>query len=149
MYWGLSRTKEFAKVYNLCLSSPVSCGGGFSHPFFRSEYFIEEIILRAVGDVAAIAAAWTPDIARHRYQNEESSPPTMIHKHHNLFHICLESGGGASCKSLIKWCRPSSTDLTRIPIPSRVYLIDTGNEGRARDSRHPPPPPSTRRSISH
>ncbi len=27
--------------------------------------------------------------------------------------------------------------LTRIPIPSRVYLIDTGNEGRARDSRTP------------
>jgi hypothetical protein len=38
--------------------------------------------------------------------------------------------------------------LTRIPIPSCVYLIDTGYEGRARDSRHPPPP-STRRSISH
>jgi hypothetical protein len=29
--------------------------------------------------------------------------------------------------------------LTRIPIPSRVHLIDTGNEGRARDSRRPPP----------
>jgi hypothetical protein len=27
--------------------------------------------------------------------------------------------------------------LTRIPIPSRVYLIDAGNEGRARDSRTP------------
>ncbi len=27
--------------------------------------------------------------------------------------------------------------LTRIPIPSRVYLIDTGNEGHARDSRTP------------
>jgi hypothetical protein len=31
--------------------------------------------------------------------------------------------------------------LTRIATPSRVYLIDTGNEGRARDSRHPPPHP--------
>ncbi len=31
--------------------------------------------------------------------------------------------------------------LTRIPIPSRVYLIDTGNEGRARNSRRPPPHP--------
>jgi hypothetical protein len=31
--------------------------------------------------------------------------------------------------------------LTRIPIPSRVDLIDTGNEGRARDSRLPPPHP--------
>ncbi len=38
--------------------------------------------------------------------------------------------------------------LTRIPIPSRVYLIDTGNEGRAQDSRRPPPP-ATRGSISH
>jgi hypothetical protein len=27
--------------------------------------------------------------------------------------------------------------LTRIPIQSRVYLIDMGNEGRARDSRTP------------
>jgi hypothetical protein len=27
--------------------------------------------------------------------------------------------------------------LTRIPITSRVCLIDTGNEGRARDSRTP------------
>ncbi len=27
--------------------------------------------------------------------------------------------------------------LTRIPIPSRLYLIDMGNEGRARDSRTP------------
>jgi transposase InsO family protein len=31
--------------------------------------------------------------------------------------------------------------LSRIPIPSRVYLIDTGNKGRARDSRRPPPHP--------
>ncbi len=31
--------------------------------------------------------------------------------------------------------------LTQIATPSRVYLIDTGNEGRARDSRHPPPQP--------
>ena len=31
--------------------------------------------------------------------------------------------------------------LTRILTPSRVYLIDTGNEGRARDSRPPPPHP--------
>ncbi len=31
--------------------------------------------------------------------------------------------------------------LTWIPIPSRVYLIDTGNEGRARDSRRPPSHP--------
>ncbi len=31
--------------------------------------------------------------------------------------------------------------LTRIATPSRVYLNDTGNEGRARDSRHPPPHP--------
>ncbi len=31
--------------------------------------------------------------------------------------------------------------LTRIATPSRVYLIDTGNEGRARESRHPPPHP--------
>jgi hypothetical protein len=31
--------------------------------------------------------------------------------------------------------------LTRIATPSRVYLIDTGNEGRARDSHHPPPHP--------
>ncbi len=37
--------------------------------------------------------------------------------------------------------------LTRIATLSRVYLIDTGNEGRARDSRHPPR--STRLSISH
>jgi hypothetical protein len=33
-----------------------------------------------------------------------------------------------------------SHHLTRIPIPSRVYLIDTGNKERARDSRRPPPP---------
>ncbi len=31
--------------------------------------------------------------------------------------------------------------LARIATPSRVYLIATGNEGRARDSRHPPPHP--------
>ncbi len=31
--------------------------------------------------------------------------------------------------------------LTRIATPSRLYLIDTGNEGRARDSRPPPPRP--------
>ncbi len=31
--------------------------------------------------------------------------------------------------------------LTWIATPSRVYLIDTGNEGRAQDSRHPPPHP--------
>jgi hypothetical protein len=30
--------------------------------------------------------------------------------------------------------------LTQILIPSRVYLIDTGNKGRARDSRNSPPP---------
>jgi len=40
---------------------------------------------------------------------------------------------------------PSSNEckayLTRIATPSRVYLIDTGNEGRAQDSRHPPPHP--------
>ncbi len=30
--------------------------------------------------------------------------------------------------------------LTRILTPSCVYLIDTGNEGRARDSSPPPPP---------
>ncbi len=33
------------------------------------------------------------------------------------------------------------TALTRIPIPSRMYLIDTGNEGRARDSFRPLPHP--------
>ncbi len=31
--------------------------------------------------------------------------------------------------------------LNRIPIPSHVYLIDTGNEGHAGDSRPPPPHP--------
>ncbi len=31
--------------------------------------------------------------------------------------------------------------LTRIPTPYRVYLIDTGKEGRARDSRPPQPHP--------
>jgi hypothetical protein len=31
--------------------------------------------------------------------------------------------------------------LTRIATPSRVYLIDTGNEGRARDARTPEPHP--------
>jgi hypothetical protein len=31
--------------------------------------------------------------------------------------------------------------LTRIPTPYRVYLIDTGYEGRARDSRPPQPHP--------
>jgi hypothetical protein len=33
------------------------------------------------------------------------------------------------------------TGLTRIPTPYRVYLIDTGKEGRARDSRPPQPHP--------
>ena len=31
--------------------------------------------------------------------------------------------------------------LTQIPTPYRVYLIDTGKEGRARDSRPPQPHP--------
>ncbi len=31
--------------------------------------------------------------------------------------------------------------LARIPTPYRVYLIDTGKEGRARDSRPPQPHP--------
>jgi hypothetical protein len=32
-----------------------------------------------------------------------------------------------------------NTGLTRIPTPYRVYLVDTGKEGRARDSRPPQP----------
>jgi hypothetical protein len=43
---------------------------------------------------------------------------------------------GSTILSLARFC---TVVLTRIPIPSRVHLIDTGNEGRARDSRHPPP----------
>ncbi len=35
----------------------------------------------------------------------------------------------------------SYSNLTRILTPSRLYLIDMGNEGRARDSRPPPPHP--------
>jgi hypothetical protein len=35
--------------------------------------------------------------------------------------------------------------LTRIPTPYRVYLIDTGKEGRARDSRPPQPQPRVAR----
>ena len=31
----------------------------------------------------------------------------------------------------------AASSLTGIATPSRVYLIDTGNEGRARDSRTP------------
>ncbi len=34
-----------------------------------------------------------------------------------------------------------NSSLTRIPTPYRVYLIDTGYEGRACDSRPPQPHP--------
>jgi hypothetical protein len=40
----------------------------------------------------------------------------------------------AQKKIIYRLIRPK---LTRIPITSRVCLIDTGNEGRARDSRTP------------
>ncbi len=38
--------------------------------------------------------------------------------------------------------------LTRILTPSSLYLIDMGNEGRGRDSRHPPPHPPSNLSLT-
>ncbi len=52
-----------------------------------------------------------------------------------------EAGQNSFEKALLMYEIINVSILARIATPSRVYLIDMGNKGRARDSRHPPPHP--------